>query len=188
MEHGSHPIVRNGRNGVSFLSNFTSAQVSEFFNRHKNPSDSWHTHYLYLMAVRNATGASASLIPENLVMHAIPELRPVLASHYDRKRSDFVVHALKLHSGHKCTKTMKSEYREQKGRGGSSDNDQTAHGHKDMQPLQHRRTHRTFLSQSLGERDQRRDATMGTGRTGSRKSHRRRLDRRLWRKHPSGER
>ena len=80
----------------AFSRSFTSAQVSEFFNRRKSSSDTWHAHYLYLMAVRNATGASASLIPESLVMHASPELRPVLASQYDRKRADFVTHALEI--------------------------------------------------------------------------------------------
>uniref|UniRef100_A0AAV1TSE0 Uncharacterized protein n=1 Tax=Peronospora matthiolae TaxID=2874970 RepID=A0AAV1TSE0_9STRA len=48
------------------------------------------------MAVRNATGASASLVPESLVMHASSELRPVLASQYDRKRTVFVINALEI--------------------------------------------------------------------------------------------
>ena len=49
-----------------------------------------------MMAVRNATGASASLVPKSLVMHASPGMRPVLASQYDRKRSDYVVHAWEI--------------------------------------------------------------------------------------------
>ena len=57
-----------------FSHTFTSAQVSEFFNRRMNATDSWHNHYLYFMAVRNATD------PDILVMHASPELHPVLVS------------------------------------------------------------------------------------------------------------
>uniref|UniRef100_A0AAV1SX86 CCHC-type domain-containing protein n=1 Tax=Peronospora matthiolae TaxID=2874970 RepID=A0AAV1SX86_9STRA len=48
------------------------------------------------MAVRHASGASASFLPESLVMHASLELQPVLASQYDRKRTEFVIHALEI--------------------------------------------------------------------------------------------
>ena len=75
----------------AFSRSFTSAQVSEFFNRHKN-----------------ATGAS-----ESLVMHASLELRSSLPSQYDRKRSDFVVHALEIAHRAQRTKKMKGEHREQ---------------------------------------------------------------------------
>lgn len=34
--------------------------------------------------------------PESIVMHASPEMRSVLASRYDRKTSDYVVHALEI--------------------------------------------------------------------------------------------
>ena len=49
-----------------------------------------------LVAVRSATGASASLVPENLVMNASLDMRPVLAIQYDRMRSDYVVHTLEI--------------------------------------------------------------------------------------------
>uniref|UniRef100_A0AAV1U9E0 Transposase n=1 Tax=Peronospora matthiolae TaxID=2874970 RepID=A0AAV1U9E0_9STRA len=47
----------------AFSRTFTSAQVDEFFGRRKPATESWHSQYLYLMAVRNATGASASPVP-----------------------------------------------------------------------------------------------------------------------------
>ena len=163
----------------AFSCTFTSAQVSEFFNRRKNVAESWHTHYLYLVAVRNATGASASLIPESLVMHASPELRPVLASQYDRKRSDFVVHALKITQ-------WAQTYEDNEKRAPRAGKAMVAEA---TTTRQHTDTRTCNLFNTVGHiARQRRDATMGTDRTGSRKSHRQRLDRRLWRKYPSGER
>uniref|UniRef100_M4BAA4 Retrotransposon gag domain-containing protein n=1 Tax=Hyaloperonospora arabidopsidis (strain Emoy2) TaxID=559515 RepID=M4BAA4_HYAAE len=80
----------------AFSRSFTSAQVSDFFRKKRSSEETWHSHYLYLMAVRNATGASSSLIPESLVLHTSPELRPVLESQYDKKRTDYVFHALEI--------------------------------------------------------------------------------------------
>uniref|UniRef100_A0AAV1UIL7 Retrovirus-related Pol polyprotein from transposon TNT 1-94-like beta-barrel domain-containing protein n=1 Tax=Peronospora matthiolae TaxID=2874970 RepID=A0AAV1UIL7_9STRA len=71
----------------AFSRSLTRAQVSEFCNRRKSISDTWPAHYLYLMAVRNATGVSASLVPESLVMHASPELRPAQTYEDNEKRA-----------------------------------------------------------------------------------------------------
>ena len=79
---------------AAFFRSFTRAQASEFFKTKKSSGETWHSNYLYLMAVQNATGASSSLIPEILVLHSSPESRPVLASQYDKTRIDYVVHAL----------------------------------------------------------------------------------------------
>ena len=80
----------------AFSRSFTSAQVSELFRTKKSSGETWYSQYLYLMAVRSATGASSSLIPKILVLEASPELRPVLASQYDKKRTDYVVHGLEI--------------------------------------------------------------------------------------------
>ena len=73
-----------------------SVQVSEFFRTKKISVDTWHSHNLCIMEVRNATSASSLLIPESLVLHASPELRPVMKSKNDKKRTYYVVHALDI--------------------------------------------------------------------------------------------
>ncbi|GMF37863.1 unnamed protein product [Phytophthora fragariaefolia] len=80
----------------AFSQSFTSAQVSELFTARKSSGTSWHTHYLYLMVVRNETDASSALIPESQVLQACPEMRLVLASQHNKKRNDYVVHTLEI--------------------------------------------------------------------------------------------
>ena len=88
--------MKGGRSSRHLATRLTSksAQVSEVFRTKTSSGGTWHSHYLCPMEVRNATGASSSLISEILVLHASPELRPVLASQYDKERTDYGVHAL----------------------------------------------------------------------------------------------
>ncbi|DBA00271.1 TPA: hypothetical protein N0F65_007915 [Lagenidium giganteum] len=81
---------------IAFTVTLTTAQTVELFRAKKPDSQSWHEHMLYLMAAKNATGASEALVLENSVEYASPSMRNLLVNRVDETHDDFAVHAREL--------------------------------------------------------------------------------------------
>ena len=74
----------------------TTMQCAELFKTRKAPGTTWNEHYLFLVAVKHATGASDALILENIVEHASETMRPILLGQVDASRTDYSLHASQI--------------------------------------------------------------------------------------------
>ncbi|DAZ93861.1 TPA: hypothetical protein N0F65_009583 [Lagenidium giganteum] len=80
---------------IAFTVALTTSQTVELFRAKKPDSQSWHEHMLYLMAAKNATGASEALILENIGEYASPTMRNLFINRVE-SRNDYAVHAREL--------------------------------------------------------------------------------------------
>lgn len=60
---------------LSFKKRLSTQQGMRLFAAQMDPSRSWNEHFLYLNALMVATNASPTLILENIVKYADPDLR-----------------------------------------------------------------------------------------------------------------
>ncbi|GAB9471347.1 unnamed protein product, partial [Globisporangium polare] len=81
---------------LTFKTTITSAQSTKLLTAKKDPKRSWPEHFLYLVAVSDATGGAEALVLENIVQYASLELRHVMMAKYDHNRIDFLCHAEEL--------------------------------------------------------------------------------------------
>eukprot|EP00644_Phytophthora_capsici_P019004 jgi/Phyca11/133376/e_gw1.431.5.1 len=79
----------------TFKTTITPAQAMKLFTMPKDPRRSWPEHYMYLVAVSEASGNSAEyLVLNNIVQYASADLRTVLM--VDGTRMDYLQHAEEL--------------------------------------------------------------------------------------------
>ncbi|DBA04712.1 TPA: hypothetical protein N0F65_012295 [Lagenidium giganteum] len=71
---------------IAFTVTLTTAQTVELFRAKKPDSQSWHEHMLYLMAAKNAMGASRALVLENIVEYASPSMRNLLVNRHNQRQ------------------------------------------------------------------------------------------------------
>ncbi|GMF42895.1 unnamed protein product [Phytophthora fragariaefolia] len=81
----------------AFKTNITPAQAMKLLTAPKDAKRSWPEHYMYLVAISEATGSSADyLVLNNIVQYASPHLRTVLMAKVDQSRTDYLQHAEEL--------------------------------------------------------------------------------------------
>ncbi|GAB9476474.1 unnamed protein product [Globisporangium polare] len=81
---------------LMFKTTTTSAQSTKLLTAKKNPKRSWPEHFLYLVAVSDATAGAETPVLENIVQYASLELRHVTVAKYDHNRIDYLCHAEEL--------------------------------------------------------------------------------------------
>ncbi|ETI29669.1 hypothetical protein F443_23218, partial [Phytophthora nicotianae P1569] len=81
---------------MSFKRTLSTQQGMKLFGAKKDPSRSWNEHFLYLNALMMATNASPTLVLENIVKYADPELRHALMAKCDITRPDALQQANEL--------------------------------------------------------------------------------------------
>ena len=62
----------------------------------KDARSTWAEHFLYMVDASEARGGADSLVPDNIVHQASPELMNVLRSKYEPTRVDYLRHAEEL--------------------------------------------------------------------------------------------
>ena len=62
----------------------------------KEARRTWAEHFLYMVSVSDARGGADSLVLDNIVHHAPPDLMNVMRAKYDPTRSDYLRHAEEL--------------------------------------------------------------------------------------------
>ncbi|KAG6587155.1 Integrase catalytic core protein [Phytophthora cinnamomi] len=81
----------------TFKTNITPAQAMQLFTAPKDTKRTWPEHYMYLVAVSEATGGGADyLVLNNIVQYASADLRTVLMAKVDSTRTDYLAHAEEL--------------------------------------------------------------------------------------------
>ncbi|POM80123.1 Mitochondrial Carrier (MC) Family, partial [Phytophthora palmivora] len=81
----------------TFKTNITPAQTMQLFTAPKDSKRTWPEHYMYLVAVSEATGGGADyLVLNNVVQYASADLRTVLMAKVDSARTDSLAHAEEL--------------------------------------------------------------------------------------------
>uniref|UniRef100_A0AAV1VB08 DDE-1 domain-containing protein n=1 Tax=Peronospora matthiolae TaxID=2874970 RepID=A0AAV1VB08_9STRA len=65
----------------------------KLFMTKKEAKRTWLEHFLYMLAVSDARGRANSLVLDNIVHHASPELMNVMRAKYGPTQSDFLHHA-----------------------------------------------------------------------------------------------
>ena len=58
----------------TFKTSITAAQAMKLFTAKKDMKRSWPEHYLYLVAVSDASGGAKQQVLDNIVRYALPEL------------------------------------------------------------------------------------------------------------------
>uniref|UniRef100_A0AAV1UE63 CCHC-type domain-containing protein n=1 Tax=Peronospora matthiolae TaxID=2874970 RepID=A0AAV1UE63_9STRA len=71
----------------------TAGQSMELFSQKKEAKRSWAEHFLYLVAVSDPRGEADSLVLDNIVHHALPDLMNVMRAKYDPAWTDYLRHA-----------------------------------------------------------------------------------------------
>jgi hypothetical protein len=80
----------------AFKTTITPAQAMKLFTAPKDSKRSWSEHYMYVVAISEATGNSDYMVLTNIVQYASAELRTVLMAKVDQSRTDFLTHAEEL--------------------------------------------------------------------------------------------
>uniref|UniRef100_A0AAV1T508 Uncharacterized protein n=1 Tax=Peronospora matthiolae TaxID=2874970 RepID=A0AAV1T508_9STRA len=74
----------------------TASQAMKIFMAKKETRRTWAEHFLYMVAVSETRGGADSLVLDNIVHHASPELMNVMRAKYDPTRVDYLRHAEEL--------------------------------------------------------------------------------------------
>uniref|UniRef100_A0AAV1VGW9 CCHC-type domain-containing protein n=1 Tax=Peronospora matthiolae TaxID=2874970 RepID=A0AAV1VGW9_9STRA len=80
----------------TFKTSITASQAMKLIMAKKDARRTWAEHFLYMVAVSEARGGSDSLVLDNIVHHASPELVNVMRSKYETTRLDYLRHAEEL--------------------------------------------------------------------------------------------
>ena len=78
---------------ATFKTTITASQAMKLFMQKKDSKRTWAEHYLYMVAVSDESGGADSLVLDNIVHHASPELMNVMRAKYDPTRVDYLRHA-----------------------------------------------------------------------------------------------
>uniref|UniRef100_A0AAV1V901 Uncharacterized protein n=1 Tax=Peronospora matthiolae TaxID=2874970 RepID=A0AAV1V901_9STRA len=81
---------------LPFKTTITASQAMKLFMTRKEARRTWAEHFLYMVAVSDARGGADSLVLDNIVHHASPDLMNVMRAKYDPTRSDYLRHAEEL--------------------------------------------------------------------------------------------
>ncbi|POM57760.1 Mitochondrial Carrier (MC) Family, partial [Phytophthora palmivora] len=81
---------------AAFRVNISNQQAMRMFSARKESSRTWNDHFLYLNALMGATNASPSLVLENVVKYAEPDLKIAMMAKYDPTRPDSLQQASEL--------------------------------------------------------------------------------------------
>ena len=81
---------------LTFKTAITASQAMKLFMAKKEARRTCAEHFLYMVAVSDAGGVEDSLVLDNIVYHASPELMSVMRAKYDPTRSDYLRHAEEL--------------------------------------------------------------------------------------------
>ena len=81
---------------LAFKTTIWESQAMKLFMAKKETQRTWAERFLYMVAVSDARGGLDSLVLDNIVHHASPELMNVMQAKYDPTRSDYLRHAEKL--------------------------------------------------------------------------------------------
>ncbi|KAE9123070.1 hypothetical protein PF007_g7210 [Phytophthora fragariae] len=81
---------------AAFRVNISNRQAMKLLSSKKESTRTWNDHFLYLNAVMNASGASPTLVLENVVKYADPELKLAMMAKYDPARPDPLQQASEL--------------------------------------------------------------------------------------------
>uniref|UniRef100_A0AAV1T0X6 CCHC-type domain-containing protein n=1 Tax=Peronospora matthiolae TaxID=2874970 RepID=A0AAV1T0X6_9STRA len=80
----------------TFKTSITASQAMKLFMAKKDARRTWDEHFLYMVSVSEARGGADSLVLNNIVHHASPELMNVMRSKYEHTRLDYLRHAEEL--------------------------------------------------------------------------------------------
>ncbi|POM67044.1 LOW QUALITY PROTEIN: Putative retroelement [Phytophthora palmivora] len=81
----------------TFKTNITPAHAIQLFTAPKDPKRTWPEHYMYLVAVSEATGGGVDyLVLNNVVQYASADLRTVFMAKADSTRTGYLAHAEEL--------------------------------------------------------------------------------------------
>jgi hypothetical protein len=111
----------------AFKTTITPTQAMKLFTAAKDSKRSWPEHYMYLVAISEATGNSDYMVLTNIVQYASAELRTVLMAKVDQSRTDFLTHAEEL--AH-FAQSWETESAKQKSLGREAVNAVTKHGYQ----------------------------------------------------------
>ena len=81
---------------ATFKTSITASQAMKLFIQKKDFKRTWAEHYLYMVAVSEARGGADSLVLDNIVHHASPELMNGMRAKYDSTRLEYLRHAEEL--------------------------------------------------------------------------------------------
>ena len=81
---------------ATFKTTITASQAMKLFMQKKDVKRTWAEHFLYMVAVSDARGGADSLVLDNIVHHASPDLMNVMRAKYDSTRIDYLRHAEEL--------------------------------------------------------------------------------------------
>ena len=81
---------------ATFKTTVTASQAMKLFMQKKDSKRTWAERYLYMVAVSDARGGADSLVLNNIVHHASPDLMNVMQAKYDSTRVDYLRHAEEL--------------------------------------------------------------------------------------------
>ncbi|KAE9221934.1 hypothetical protein PF005_g6921 [Phytophthora fragariae] len=95
LTHGYRWAERAKMN-AAFRVNISNRQAMKLLSSKKESTRTWNDHFLYLNAVMNASGASPTLVLENVVKYADPELKLAMMAKYDPARPDPLQQASEL--------------------------------------------------------------------------------------------
>ena len=81
----------------AYTTKITMPDAIRLFTQKKDPSRNYMEHFMYLVAVNDASGGrNQELVVDSLVKHSSTELRDVLLSKYDTQRTDYLQQAEEL--------------------------------------------------------------------------------------------
>ena len=80
----------------TFKTSITASQAMKLFMAKKDARRTWAEHFVYMVAVSEARGGADSLVLDNIVNPASPELMNVMRSKYEPTRVDYLRHAEEL--------------------------------------------------------------------------------------------
>ena len=81
---------------LTFKTTITASQDMKLFVAKKEARRTWAEHFQYMVAVSDARGGADSLVLDNIVHHASPELMNVMRAKYKPTRVDVLRHAEEL--------------------------------------------------------------------------------------------
>ncbi|POM68328.1 Integrase catalytic core protein [Phytophthora palmivora] len=99
----------------TYKTNLTPARAMQLFTAPKDTKRTWPEHYMYLVAISEATGGGADyLVLNNVVQYASADLRTALMAKVDSTRTDYLAHAEELAHFAQAweSETKKKEYRD----------------------------------------------------------------------------
>uniref|UniRef100_A0AAV1UM57 Transposase n=1 Tax=Peronospora matthiolae TaxID=2874970 RepID=A0AAV1UM57_9STRA len=68
---------------ATYKTTITASQEMKLFMRKKDSKRTWAEHYLYMVAISDVRAGDYSLILDNILHHASPEMMNVMRSKYD---------------------------------------------------------------------------------------------------------